>query len=55
LTVRDFSITELERLLASDKYFFKGCAAVDDKGMLYYKNLDGTVNPNMQHRKIFEE
>lgn len=55
LTVRDFSITELERLLAADKYFFKGYAAVDEEGMLYYKNLDGTVNPNMKRRKIFEE
>ncbi|MEY4383675.1 MAG: hypothetical protein RI995_1217 [Bacteroidota bacterium] len=55
LTVRDFSISEIERLLASDGYFFKGCASIDEEGMLYYKNFDGSVNQNMNRRKVFEK
>ena len=53
LSVRKYSIGEVERLMDLDKYFFKGCAAVDEKGMLYYKNFDGSVNPNMKPRQIF--
>ena len=54
LTVREFSIAEIERLMAADKYFFKGCACVDEEGVLFYKNFDGSVNSNMSKRKIFE-
>jgi 1-aminocyclopropane-1-carboxylate deaminase/D-cysteine desulfhydrase-like pyridoxal-dependent ACC family enzyme len=53
LTVRNFSMTEIERLLNEDKYFFKGYASLDEEGYLVYKSLDEKFKPNMEPRKIF--
>ena len=50
LTVRDYSIGEIERLMDSDKYFFKGYASIGEKGLLHqivYKHFDGSINQNM--------
>jgi hypothetical protein len=46
-------MTEIERLLNEDKYFFKGYASLDEEGYLVYKSLDEKFKPNMEPRKIF--
>jgi hypothetical protein len=55
LNVYNFDERELPRLKQLDSYFFNGYACVDDEGYLYYRKMDGEVNGNMRHRKIFEK